>query len=412
MKIFVCAALIAFCGLVGFGQIKQTGAASSSSVSGADKSDFKSAIYIPADRRHQGLSRFDLIPFTDRKKGDPDRYRAVNPKYVKRENGRYFFALNVKTGTHYFDENLNDKGALPGAEVSVDLTDTKTARTHDGKTVKYVAVKDKGYIPVSALAQTASDIKAGRWFQFPVKTGENIIYDGSGIARGKLAADSVKLNYGLKKEIKGATYYYAFSTKMTSGKENIGASGWIKSSAIQAGNDPQFDESFVKKMQMPTAADDTFTEYEITGGDAREIIGKDDKGATKYKFGYLDKNANFTAYKVLPKIPLDGNQSVASTDYLKRGDAVINLGFNVAGVSSDTFRIGVANRPLIFYRSSDKEATAVIDLFYPKDAAHDGEQIVAQMIFVYGYVALKDEKPWGWQPLDALKLKPEKQNIH
>jgi len=212
----------------------------------------------------------------------------------------------------------------------------------------------------------------------------------------------------LKKQIDGEIFYYAFSTKMTFGSETIGASGWIKASAIQAGNDPQFDESFVRKMQMPTAANDTFTEYEITGGDVRETIGRDDKSAARYKFGYLDKNANFVAYKVLPKIPLDGNQSVASTDYLKRGDAVVNLGFNVAGVSSDTFRIGVANRPLIFYRSSDKEATAVIDLFYPKDATRDGEQIIEKMIFVYGYVRLKDEKRWGWLPLDALELKGRK----
>jgi len=103
MKIFVCAALIVFFVSVKFGQIKQTGATSTLPVSEAKKSNTESAIYIPADRRHHGLSRFDLIPFTDRKKGDPDRYRAVNPKYVKRENGRYFFALTVKKDTHYFD---------------------------------------------------------------------------------------------------------------------------------------------------------------------------------------------------------------------------------------------------------------------------------------------------------------------
>ena len=369
--------------------------------------DSKSEIYIPADKRHQGLSRFDLIPFTDRRKGDPDRYRAVNPKYVKRENGRYYYALNVKADTHYFDENLRDKGVLSESNVNVDLTKTKTAKAGDGKTLIYVYVKDKGYVLSGVLMQTSSEIKAGRWFYFPIKTGEHNFYDGTGIVRGKLDADSVRLNYGLQKKIKGEIYYYAFSTKLKINNESIGASGWIKASAIEAGNDPQFDTNFVKKMQMPTA-NDRFTEYEITGANPQETAGKDENGAVKYKFGYADKNGNFIAYKVLPKIPLDGNQSIAATDYLKRSDDVVNLGFNVAGVSNDTFRINGANRPLNFHRSSEKDATAVIDLFYPKDAVHDGEKVVAQMIFVYGYVAIENDKRWGWIPLDALKLKSKK----
>ena len=371
-------------------------------------SDFNSEIYIPADKRHQGLSRFDLIPFTDRQKGDPDRYRAVNPKYVKREKGRYYFALQVRADTHYFDENLQDKGVLLETNVNVDLTQSKTAKAIDNKTLKYVYVRDKGYVLSGALIQTSNEIKAGRWFYFPIKAGEHNLYDGTGIVRGRLAADSVRLNYGLQKKIKGEIYYYAFSTKLKINNETIGASGWIKASAIEAGNDPQFDTDFVKKMQMPTATNDTFTKYEITGGNPQETAGKDANGAVKFKFGYADKNGNFIAYKVLPKIPLNGNQSIASTDYLKRSDAVINLGFNVAGVSNDTFRINGAKRPLIFHRSSERDATVVIDLFYPKDAAHDGEKVVAQMIFVYGYVAVGNDKRWGWIPLDALKLKSKK----
>jgi hypothetical protein len=370
---------------------------------------FQPAIYIPADKRHQGLSRFDLIPPTDRRKGDPDRYRAVNPKYVKRDKGHYYFALNVKTGTHYYDENLTDKGILSKTDVEVDLTPVQPAKkTVNTKTEKYVNVKDKGYVPAVALTQTSSEIKAGRWFQFPVKTGKHQLYDGTGIARGKLAADSVKLNYGQKKEIKKENYYYAFSTKIivsNDSREATGASGWIKASAIQTGNEPQFDAEFVKKMQVPTAAGDRFTDYEIIGGNPHEPIGKDENGKIKYKFGYADEKGKFVAYKVLPKIPLDGNQSIASTDYLKRADNVVNLGFNVAGVSNDTFRVSGANRLLIFHRSADKDATAMIDLFYPKDANHDGEKIVGKMIFVYGFVDTPAGKRWGWIPLDALKLK-------
>lgn len=408
MKVFLTLAVIGYCGLIQLGQsAKEKPRKQFERLSAFET---KPEIYIPADKRHQGLSRFDLIPFTDRRKGDIDRYRAVNPKYVKRENGRYYYALRVKAGTHYFDENLQDKGVLPDTNVNVDLTETKTAKAGDGKTVKYVYVKDKGYVLSGALRQTAEEIKAGHWFRFPIKIGVHNLYDGTGIVRGKLAADSVKLNYGLQKNIKGETYYYAFSTKLKTNNRTIGASGWIKAVAIEAGNDPQFDVNFVKKMQMPTDAADQFTQYEITGGNPQEATGKDTNGTLKYKFGYADKNGNFIAYKVLPKIPLDGNQSIAATDYLKRSDAVVNLGFNVAGVSNDTFRVAGANRPLVFHRSSDKDATAVIDLFYPKDAAHDGEKVAAQMIFVYGYVAVAGDKRWGWIPLDALKLKMKMPN--
>ncbi len=370
-------------------------------------SDISPAIYIPADKRHQGLSRFDQIPFTDRKKGDPDRYRAVNPNYVKKADGNYYFALTVKAGTHYFDENLSDRGILTGTNVEIDLTPTKTAKTSGNKTEKYIYVKDKGYVPISALLQTINEIKNGRWFRFPLRDGEQWLYDGTGIARGKLAADAVKLNYGQVKEIDKEIYYYAFSTKIipSRSRETIGASGWIKASAIQAGNAPQYDIRFVEKMQMPTGAGDVFTKYEITGGDAQETIGKDENGKVKYKFGYVGANGDFIAYKVLPKVPLDGKQSIAATDYLKRSDDVINLGFNVAGVSDDTFRIKGANRPLVFNRSADKDATAAVDLFYPKDNIHTGEEIVGKMIFVYGFVAAPAGKRWGWIPLDALKLK-------
>lgn len=365
--------------------------------------DFRHEIYIPADKRHQGLSRFDLLPFTDRQKGDPDRYRAVNPKYVKKDNGHYYFLLTVKENTHYYDENLKDKGILPDRNVEVDLTETRTVKTGDNKTEKCVRLKGKGFVPTSALTLASGEIKAGRWFQFPLRAGEHRLYDGMGIMRGVIAASSVKLNYGQTKAIGGENYYYAFSTKIIFRTETIGASGWIKAAAIEAGNIPQYDSEFVKKMQISTGASDVFTDYKITGGNPQEIIGKDENGKTKFKFGYADENGKFIAYKVLPKI--SRNENVASTDYLKRADSVINLGFNVAGVSNDTFRIGSASRPLIFHRSSDTDATAAIDLFYAKDANRDGEKIAGKMIFVYGFIDTPPGKRWGWIPLDALKSK-------
>ena len=184
----------------------------------------------------------------------------------------------------------------------------------------------------------------------------------------------------------------------------------IKASAIRKGHDPQYSAEVVRKMQppsIPPAKDVAFTEYEITGGDPQErTAARDASGNFVYQFGYVDPANRFISYKVLPGVALDGRSSVAATDYLKHNDNVTNLGFNVAGVSNDTYRVGSsAKRPLTFFRSADKDATAVIDLFYPKDATHDGLQPIGKMIFVYGYVDEIGGKRWGWIPLSALKPK-------
>ena len=97
----------------------------------------------------------------------------------------------------------------------------------------------------------------------------------------------------------------------------------------------------------------------------------------------------------------------------RRLEHVINLGFNVAGVSNDTLKIE-GNTP-VFHRASGKGTTAVVNLYYPKvDKKHAGIKPVGTMKFVYGYFEypggkdtktgqIKTEKKWGWLPLDALK---------
>lgn len=363
-------------------------------------------IYIPADKRHQGLSRFDLLPFTDRKKGDPDRYRALNPKYVHKENGHYYFQITAKPNTRLYDETLKDKGALTETAVPADLTNVKEGINAENKSVRYVYVKDKGYVLRSALT-SAAEIKAGHWFYFPLKSGKHPLFDGTGIVRGTLSVDAVKLNYGQQKEINGERCYYAFSTSIllagTSAKG--GASGWISASAIQDGNDPDYSPEVVAKMQPAPTTNDTFTTYEVTGGDPQATSGKDASGKPIYKFGYQGADGAFIEYKVLPGIPRVGKESIRTTDYLKRNDDVINFGFNISGVSNDTYRISSAKRPLTFHRSSDKDATAIIDMFFPKDATHDGLKPIRKMLWAYGYIDEGTRKRWGWIPLDALKPK-------
>ncbi|MES2465336.1 MAG: hypothetical protein V4671_32620, partial [Armatimonadota bacterium] len=325
---------------------------------------------------------------------------------VKKENGHYYFLLTARPNTPFFDSSLKPKGTLTETDVAADLTDGRDGENASGKTVRYVYVRDKGYVLRSALT-SAADIKAGKWLYFPLKSGSHPLLDGTGIVRGTLAADAVRLNYGQQKQINGETCYYAFSTSITiegTGKKS-GASGWIKASAIQEGNDPAYSPEVVTKMQPSPTVNDTFTAYEVTGGSPEIPIGKDAEGKPVYTFGYTGKDGEFIAYKVLPGIPLAGRESIRSTDYLKRNDDVINLGFNVSGVSNDTYRVSSAKRPLTFHRSSDKDATALIDLFYPTDATHDGLKPIKKMTFVYGYIDEGTRKRWGWIPLDALKPK-------
>ncbi len=362
-------------------------------------------IYIPADKRHKGLSRFDGLPFTDRKLGDPDRYRALNPKWVKHENGHYYFLLQAQPGTPVFDAKHKLKALLTQMnDVPVDLTDTIQGTDENGKATRFVFVKDKGYVQLSRLTSVAK-IKRGKWFQFPIKAGATVpFFDGAGIQRGTLAVASTRLNYGQQKTINGQTCYYAFSTSIipTGAKDKSGASGWIPASAIEPGNDPGYSDEVVRRMQpTPTGATDKFTHYELAGGDPME---KNADGT--YRWGYLNGAKQFIPYKVLPGVSLAKDANVASTDYIQRADGVINLGFNCCGVSNDTYRVSGPNRPLAFYRSSDKDAFAVVDLFYPEDGTHTGREVTGKMEWVYGYVDEKPNKRWGWVPLGALKPAP------
>ena len=367
--------------------------------------DEPAGVHVPADKRHMGQSRYDLLPFTDRRKGEPDRYRAVNPNFVKKVGGRYYYLLDAQPGTRYFDDALKDRGALPETDgVPVELSRTKEgAKGADGKTRQFVHVRDRGWVPRDALP-TAAEVRSGKWFRFPLKPGHHTLYDGTGIARGTLAAPSVRLNYGQQKQIGGERHYYAFSTSIVPDGETRrrGASGWIRASAIEDGHDPGYSAEVVARMQpSPTPPGDRFTPYEVTGGDPEERL----PGGGGYRFGYADEKGAFAEYKVLPGVPRTEN--VAATDYLKRSDGVVNLGYNAAGVSNDTYRVAGSGRPLTFHRSADPHATVVIDLFRAKDATHDGLRPAAKMQFVYGYI---DEgngaKRWGWIPLGALRPKP------
>lgn len=307
-------------------------------------------VYIPADKRHKGLSPYDNLPFfANRPKGFPDRYRAVNPKRA--------------------------------------------------------AAGDRGE---SAL-------------KFPLKAGENQLYDGAGAPRGEISANEVKLNYAQVKEINGEKYYYAFATKIDhdnrKNTNSIGASGWVKASAIEKGNDPKFSKEDIRRSQPPPVSErygkhEDYQQYTVSNTNPKDFLGEDGKP----KYGYI-KNGEFISYKVLPGVPAvdkdNRKTSIAASDYLKRGGDVINLGFNPAGMSNDTFKID-QNNPIVFHRApkSLKGTTIEIDLYYPKDKNHAGEKSVGKMRFVYGYVETpgengRTEKRWGWMPRAVLTPKSD-----
>lgn len=368
-------------------------------------------VHIPAERseRHRGTSPFDTLLATNRKPGEPDRYRAVNPNFIVREGNNNYYKLKVVKDAHYFDSNLKTKSLFKNSDVLIDFTRTKTVKNKNGKMEKLVFAKDKGYVRLAALTdgkgteiKSMDDLKKSEIFKFPLKTNPIQLYDGIGNPRGIINGDSVRLNDGLQKTINGEKYYYAFSATTSLGA----ASGWIKADTIRDDAQPKYDRTTIEK-NAGKSASGPFLEYQITGGDKQ---AKDQNGNLKY--GYM-KDGNFVSFKVLPH-STDKNE--AATDYLDRFDGknrlehVINLGFNVAGVSNDTLKID-GNTP-VFHRASGKGTTAVVNLYEPKD----GIKPVGTMKFVYGYVEypggkdtktgqIKTEKKWGWLPLDALKRK-------
>jgi hypothetical protein len=106
MKSFLILALIGYLGLIGFAQTEQAQAValfsalknhkpeSTSTEKKIQKqferqlkNEFKPEIYISADKRHQGLSRFDLIPFTDPKKAIPTVTAPLMQNTLKEKTG-------------------------------------------------------------------------------------------------------------------------------------------------------------------------------------------------------------------------------------------------------------------------------------------------------------------------------------
>ncbi len=325
--------------------------------------DAVKVIHIPADKRHKGLSPYDnLLHFAHRQKGFPDRYRAVNPRLE------------------------------PAARLAARHAKDKAAR--------------------KAALEAA--------LRFPLKENNTKLYDGSGNERkGVITAKDVKLNYAQVKIINGKKHYYAFATQIDPDNNpkthnSIGASGWIRASAIKTGHDPKFNSADVRRSQPPVISEShgkhkNYQQYEVLAQKPEQILNEK---TGKPRYGYM-KDGEYISYKVLPEVPLSGKASIAASDYLMRKGGVINLGFNVAGVSNDTFNVVNGNKPLVFHRApqSLKGTTAEIDLYHPKDKNHAGKKPVASMRFVYGYVEYpgadgKLAKRWGWMARAALKPKP------
>ena len=250
-------------------------------------SDKVKVTYIPFDQRHKGLSKYDNLPhFKNRPSGFPDRYRAVNPKLV---------------------ESVRSE--------------------------KDLSIKKE---------------KAEKALLFPIKDGARI-YDGRGEERGTITRErsSVKLNYAQVRIINNEKHYYAFSTRITDKNSGvkIDASGWIKASDIERGNDPKFTGEEIAKSQPPPVSEshgkhEKYEQYIVKNVKPEQLTDKNGKP----KYGFFNEKKEFVSYKVLPGID---EKNVAASDYLMRTGNVINLGFNAAGLSNDTFKVD-GTTPLVF----------------------------------------------------------------
>ena len=87
-------------------------------------------VHIPAERseRHRGTSPFDTLLATNRKPGEPDRYRAVNPNFIVREGNTNYYKLKVEKNAHYFDSELKTKTLFKNPDVLIDFTRTKLCK--------------------------------------------------------------------------------------------------------------------------------------------------------------------------------------------------------------------------------------------------------------------------------------------
>ncbi|MDQ3063053.1 MAG: hypothetical protein M3R14_09365 [Acidobacteriota bacterium] len=254
----------------------------------------------------------------------------------------------------------------------------------------------------------AQGVKGEKALNFPLKDGKHILVDGNGVKRGAVGPSNVRLNYAQVKTINGEKHYYAFATSIDHDNnpktKSIGASGWIKASAIKNGNDPKYTKEDIRRSQPPPVSEvhgkhEDYQQYVVKNVAPEQLTGKDGKP----KYGYME-NGKFVSYKVLPGVTK--NERVAAGDYLRRDGNVINLGFNAAGLSNDTFKVD-GTKPVVFHRAptSVKSATIDIDLFHPKDKNHAGQKPVTRMRFVYGYVETQGTKRWGWMALGALERK-------
>jgi hypothetical protein len=202
---------------------------------------------------------------------------------------------------------------------------------------------------------------------FPIKSGTHL-FDGAGGDRGRVAAGSVKINFGQRKDINGEPHVYAFATTVkdgkvgANGKDAMGASGWIKESALKDGplkQMPTVDAPRPLKGDLPG-------EYKITGGSAN-------------RFGDL---------KVVPNSKARNERA---SDYLLRPGNVTNLLYNLpgqGGVSTDTLPKGAP-----FVRAAGVEPVK-IPLYRKGD-----DKVADHMTFVYG----RSGDRYGWIAQDALK---------
>lgn len=199
---------------------------------------------------------------------------------------------------------------------------------------------------------------------WPIAPG-TAMYDGLGNPRGVVTDPSVKINYGIRKLLRGNTLVYAWAASLDTGS----ASGWVPEAALVHAN---LLQGKMPTLVLPNPGGGEYaTRWIVTGGDPA-------------RYGELKVTKNYD----------EGGRK--ATDYLLRPGNVVNIVYNVPGRGLGGFSVDTVPAGVIFRRARGVSQLQA-PLYQP-----DGSSAVDALHFVYGYIEDGDQRRYGWMAKEAL----------
>lgn len=200
---------------------------------------------------------------------------------------------------------------------------------------------------------------------WPIDPGTPLV-DGLGGSMGTVVDPTVRINYGVRKELDGETLVYTWAVRVAEGGLR---SGWIpESSVVHVG---QLRAAMGSSRHRDPGQGDYETVRTVTGGDT----------------------ARHASLKIQPNESRGGRNA---TDYLMRPGGVVNLLYSVpgrglGGHSIDTFPTGVQ-----FHRAQG--VRQVVVPLYPAGSARAADALH----FIYGWIHDGRQRRYGWMAEEAM----------